>query len=262
MRYVPVLILGTACASGGLRRVDEASLLSAGAEQQAAISRRAAAHEDARAALRDAQAVLAKAKLDLEESRYRRDRVDDRLDARRDLRGQASELSLEAKVRDLEAEITALQIQLDVERRSVQLAKAQVDYARQEVRLREAELMLADAEWEGAKASAVKEAAPDGSTAIKLSDFKGQVAQAHEKVAGAQQSSARAWKTVEDRRRKHEMATAKLPTSSETERSLAIAQRNEAQLTQKVGRLEKRIRDLERENAQLMTRLTKTSTAS
>ncbi|MEL6183145.1 MAG: hypothetical protein AAFU79_00880 [Myxococcota bacterium] len=261
-----LLLLVTACASAGLKRIDDASLAEISTEQKTDLDRRAATHEEAKIALEEAERALAEANLVLDEQKYLRDRVEDNASANEDLRKQATSLSLDVRVRDYEAQSSNLKLRLEEANRHLQLARARRDYASAQVQLRTAEIQLADAAWEEAKASTLAASRPENPSAVNLSDFKSQVAGAHEDVASAQERSAKAWKKVEDRRKKHEVAVAQLPTTTEAERRAILAERDKDQLEGRVQRLEKRIRDLERENAGLMTRVTtavtKTSTTA
>lgn len=251
----------TACASAGLKRVDDASLVEATVEQRTELDRRSAAHEDAKIALTDAKRVLAETNLSHDAREYFRDGIEADAEANEDLRKQAEALSLDAQVRDYEAQFTNLRLRLEEANRHVQLERARQAFAAAQVELRAAEIQLADAEWEEAKAATLAAVRPELAASVKLSEFKSQVANAHEDVASAQEQAAKAWKKVEDRRKKHEASLTQLPVTSDAERQLILAERDKGQLEGRIQRLEKRIRDLERENASLMTRLT-TSTST
>lgn len=259
-RALSSTILFVGCASGGLTRVSDESLTPPPAEHLPELARRRAALAEARAALERAESEEGAARLAYEADRTERDSAEDRLEANEALRERAKALGLQDEARDYETNRATLERIMEEARRRAQLAKARVDFAHEQLELRRAELRLADAELEEARATAAR--AKDGPVAegIELSRFKTQVASAHEAVASWQERAARAWRRVEDRQKKHQRALELLPETSASTRDLLRAERDNEKLSNRVQLLEKRVRELERENARLMTRVTRTST--
>lgn len=254
MKHTTLLVIlsFTACATTDLKRIDDASLTAISPEQKSSIEQRARAHEEAEIQLKMARQALAEAELSAEEASKAQDRAEERMDDNDDLQEQASDLGLSAKARDFASQTSGLRLRFNEAKLRADLEQARKDHASAQVKLRTAELALADASWEEAKASALVARAAPGT--LNLSDFTSQVAEAHEAVASAQERAAEAWGEVEAQRQRHEAAVAQVPQITEDERRAVIAERDRQQLAVQVQRLEKRVRDLERENAGLVTR--------
>lgn len=185
---------------------------------------------------------LAMAKLEL-------DQANRRLKGIETLHQRAVKLDLETA--DLEAQQVSLRLIKNELKTRVALAQAQRNYAIEKLELHEAEVKLAETQLEASKAQAVSHSDGPRASSIKLSDFKKQVAKARQEVASRHKDDARAWKIVEKRRDLHKASVVQLPDSQEGTRALMKASREREKLVTRVGLLEQRIRELERENVRL-----------
>lgn len=261
--FVPAILSTVcACASGGLKRIDDAELANAPAADRAEIDRRAGDLDEAQRAVKAAERDLDEANFELRAASYDLEQVKAKLSANERLRSRARQLELQDQLRDYEGGRNSLERIAEAARCRADLAKARRAYAQEHLALRKAELQLADTEYEEAKALALKDSDRLAQTKLQLSDFKTQVATAHAAVAREREDTAQMWKKVEMARERHEKALKDLPATSDEARQLKLVERDKARLNTRIRQLEEQIRALERENARLMVRVTSTATTA
>ncbi len=255
-----VLLAG--CSGGSIKRVDGAALGSATLAQQTEINRRAGAYEDGKAALEAAENERARAEIALEIHLRESEQAEVQAKNNEQLRRRAAALKLEDAARGYATRRASLELIVEEARQRVRRSQAELEYARQQVELREAELRLADSEWEVEKATAAKNLDNPLSRSVQLSEFKSQVADAARAVAREQDDTARAWRRVEEARKRHNQALERLPTTAEATREMDRLSGDNARLSGQIDLLERRIRELERQKAQLSTARASTATTA
>jgi chromosome segregation ATPase len=245
-----------ACAAQDLKRVEDAALASVTGERRSEIARREGALEDARESLEAARRRRDAARLEQARARVEAAADAERLEELEDLAELARRLGLTAPLESFEAEQARLQRVYRAAETQAALAEAQLREAKAQVALREAEVRLADAQLESARAEAAKAAGGPLAERVVVSEFAAQLAAAQSEVGDLQQDAARATRALERARRVHEAALAGLPSEdADPAPELSRVRREKDQLEGHVRLLEKRIRELERENSRLMSRL-------